>query len=91
LGCVDGDFEKGDGNGSASSVSLVTALAAAWLQSAETRVISVLAYDSRLAARGPDAPDFAAQYAPGRRYRGGALGVLRAANPTVLPISADRA
>ena len=30
LGCVDGDFEKGDGNGAASSLQLVMALAAAW-------------------------------------------------------------
>jgi purine-nucleoside phosphorylase len=30
LGCVDGDFEKGDGNGAAGSLKLVTALAAAW-------------------------------------------------------------
>jgi hypothetical protein len=30
LGCVDGDFEKGDGNGAAGSLGLVTALAAAW-------------------------------------------------------------
>ena len=30
LGCVDGDFEKGDGNGAAGSLELVMALAAAW-------------------------------------------------------------
>jgi uridine phosphorylase len=30
LGCVDGDFEKGDHNGAAGSLALVTALAAAW-------------------------------------------------------------
>jgi hypothetical protein len=30
LGCVDGDFEKGDGNGAAVSLDLVMALAAAW-------------------------------------------------------------
>jgi uridine phosphorylase len=30
LGCVDGDFEKGDHNGAAGSLDLVTALAAAW-------------------------------------------------------------
>jgi hypothetical protein len=30
LGCVDGDFEKGDGNGAAGSFDLVMALAAAW-------------------------------------------------------------
>ena len=30
LGCVDGDFEKGDGNGAAESFDLVMALAAAW-------------------------------------------------------------
>jgi hypothetical protein len=32
LGCVDGDFEKGDGNGAGGSLELVTALAAAWRQ-----------------------------------------------------------
>ena len=30
LGCVDGDFEKGDGNGAADSLDLVKALAEAW-------------------------------------------------------------
>lgn len=30
LGCVDGDFEKGDGNGAAGSLDLVMALASAW-------------------------------------------------------------
>jgi uridine phosphorylase len=35
LGCVDGDFEKGDGNGAAGSLDLVAALAAAWRR--ETR------------------------------------------------------
>jgi uridine phosphorylase len=30
LGCVDGDFEKGDHNGAAGSLALVAALAAAW-------------------------------------------------------------
>ncbi len=30
LGCVDGDFEKGDHNGAAGSLDLVMALAAAW-------------------------------------------------------------
>ncbi|HEY4920867.1 MAG TPA: nucleoside phosphorylase [Xanthobacteraceae bacterium] len=30
LGCVDGDFEKGDANGAAGSLDLVMALAAAW-------------------------------------------------------------
>ncbi len=30
LGCVDGDFEKGEHNGGADSLALVTALAAAW-------------------------------------------------------------
>jgi uridine phosphorylase len=33
LGCVDGDFEKGDDNGAAGSLELVTALAAAWTRS----------------------------------------------------------
>ncbi len=32
LGCVEGDFEKGDGNGVCGSVELVTRLASAWLQ-----------------------------------------------------------
>jgi uridine phosphorylase len=31
LGCVEGDFEKGEGNGAATSLALVTALAQAWL------------------------------------------------------------
>jgi len=35
LGCVDGDFEKGDANGAAGSLALVMALAAAWRR--ETR------------------------------------------------------
>jgi hypothetical protein len=35
LGCVDGDFEKGDGNGAAGSLSLVLALAAAWQREAK--------------------------------------------------------
>src|ERR1043165_296756 len=30
LGCIDGDFEKGDDNGAAGSLDLVMALAAAW-------------------------------------------------------------
>ena len=30
LGCVEGDFEKGEGNGAATSLALVTALAQAW-------------------------------------------------------------
>jgi purine-nucleoside phosphorylase len=34
LGCVEGDFEKGDGNGVCGSVELVTRLALAWLQAA---------------------------------------------------------
>jgi hypothetical protein len=34
LGCVDGDFEKGDGNGAAGSLDLVMALAAAWRREA---------------------------------------------------------
>jgi hypothetical protein len=37
LGCVDGDFEKGDGNGAAGSLELVIALAAAWRR--ETRTV----------------------------------------------------
>jgi hypothetical protein len=35
LGCVDGDFEKGDGNGAAGSLDLVMALAAAWRRKAQ--------------------------------------------------------
>jgi uridine phosphorylase len=30
LGCVEGDFEKGDGNGACSSIDLVMAFASAW-------------------------------------------------------------
>jgi uridine phosphorylase len=30
LGCVEGDFEKGEGNGASTSLALVTALARAW-------------------------------------------------------------
>lgn len=30
LGCIEGDFEKGDGNGAYGSIDLVTALAQAW-------------------------------------------------------------
>jgi uridine phosphorylase len=33
LGCVEGDFEKGDGNGACSSLDLVMAIAAAWTES----------------------------------------------------------
>jgi uridine phosphorylase len=33
LGCVEGDFEKGHGNGAGSSMELVTATARAWLAS----------------------------------------------------------
>jgi hypothetical protein len=35
LGCVDGDFEKGDGNGATGSLGLVMALAAAWRREAK--------------------------------------------------------
>jgi uridine phosphorylase len=41
LGCVDGDFEKGDHNGAAGSLDLVTALAAAWRR--ETRAVERVA------------------------------------------------
>ena len=34
LGCIDGDFEKGDGNGAAGSLDLVMALTAAWRRAA---------------------------------------------------------
>jgi uridine phosphorylase len=37
LGCVDGDFEKGDHNGAAGSLALVSALAAAWRRAAPAR------------------------------------------------------
>ena len=30
LGCIEGDFEKGEGNGAGSSLDLVMALATAW-------------------------------------------------------------
>ena len=30
LGCVEGDFEKGDGNGACSSIDLVAAFSSAW-------------------------------------------------------------
>jgi uridine phosphorylase len=36
LGCVEGDFEKGDANGACSSIELVTAFASAW-QRAQSR------------------------------------------------------
>jgi uridine phosphorylase len=38
LGRVDGDFEKGDANGAASSLDLVRALAAAWRRDAQARM-----------------------------------------------------
>jgi uridine phosphorylase len=41
LGCVDGDFEKGDGNGAAGSFDLVMALAAAWQR--ETKAVARMA------------------------------------------------
>jgi hypothetical protein len=41
LGCVDGDFEKGAGNGAAGSLDLVTALAAAWRR--QTQVVEPVA------------------------------------------------
>lgn len=37
LGCVDGDFEKGDHNGAAGSLALVSALAAAWRRAPPVR------------------------------------------------------
>ncbi len=36
LGCVEGDFEKGEANGAGSSLTLVTTLAAAWAAEAQT-------------------------------------------------------
>ena len=36
LGCVEGDFEKGHGNGACSSIELVTAAAKAWQASSST-------------------------------------------------------
>ena len=33
LGCIEGDFDKGDGNGAFDSIELVTALALAWQKS----------------------------------------------------------
>jgi uridine phosphorylase len=42
LGCVEGDFEKGEGNGASTSLALVTALAQAWsVRTAEGRADSV--------------------------------------------------
>jgi hypothetical protein len=41
LGCVDGDFEKGDGNGAGGSLELVMALAAAWRR--ETQAVERIA------------------------------------------------
>ncbi len=38
LGCVEGDFEKGEGNGASSSLELAMTLAAAWVQEALGRV-----------------------------------------------------
>ena len=35
LGCVEGDFEKGEGNGAGSSLDLAMTLAAAWMREAE--------------------------------------------------------
>jgi uridine phosphorylase len=41
LGCVDGDFEKGDHNGAGGSLELVMALAAAWRR--ETQAVERIA------------------------------------------------
>jgi uridine phosphorylase len=42
LGCVEGDFEKGEGNGASTSLALVTALAQAWsVRTAEGGAVSV--------------------------------------------------
>jgi hypothetical protein len=42
LGCVEGDFEKGEGNGASTSLALVTVLAQAWsVRIAEGRADSV--------------------------------------------------
>jgi uridine phosphorylase len=38
LGCVEGDFEKGEGNGASSSLELAMTLVAAWVQEALGRV-----------------------------------------------------
>jgi hypothetical protein len=38
LGCVEGDFEKGEGNGASSSLELAMTLAAAWVREAVGRV-----------------------------------------------------
>jgi len=37
LGCVEGDFEKGEGNGAGTSLALVTAFASAWFAQAAPR------------------------------------------------------
>lgn len=44
LGCVEGDFEKGHGNGACGSIELITAAAAAWLSSpsAATRLTDAI-------------------------------------------------
>jgi len=34
LGCIEGDFEKGEGNGAGSSLDLAMMLAAAWVREA---------------------------------------------------------
>jgi uridine phosphorylase len=41
LGCVEGDFEKGEGNGADSSLDIVTALACAWLENGVRKVKAI--------------------------------------------------
>ncbi len=43
LGCIDGDFEKGEANGAESSIALVQALAAAWLLQQQGERVAELA------------------------------------------------
>jgi uridine phosphorylase len=40
LGCIEGDFEKGEGNGAGSSLDLAMMLAAAWMREAVRRVVA---------------------------------------------------
>jgi uridine phosphorylase len=51
LGCMEGDFEKGDGNGVCGSIGLVTALAAAWSQAECAPGSETAAAECRVARR----------------------------------------
>jgi nucleoside phosphorylase len=41
LGCVEGDFEKGEGNGAGGSIGLISTLAAAWLSRPDAARVSL--------------------------------------------------